>query len=75
MKHIKQPENFKKSFSQNPSLEHWVVYKVSGYMETWSRWVSSIQFSSKGICIAKEFIHLILQWHSSLIVLDVTLTG
>lgn len=75
MKHIKELGSFKKSVSQHHSLERWVVYEVLGYVETWSRWVSSVQFSSKGICVAKEFIHLILQWHSSPITLDLTLPG
>lgn len=75
MKYIKQLGNFKKSVSQHHSLEHWVVYEVSDYPKTWRRRVSTVQFNSEGICIAKEFIHLVLQLYSSLIVLDLTLTG
>lgn len=60
MKYIKQLGNFKKCVSQHHSLEH-EVREASGYIKTWSRWCSAIQFSSEGICIEKEFVQLILQ--------------
>lgn len=75
MKYLKQLGNFKRSVSQHHSLEGWVVYELSNYTKTWSRRVSATQFSSKGICVAKEFIHFVLQLPSSLTVLDLALTG
>lgn len=73
MKFIKQLGNFKESVSQRHSLEH-EAYEISGCIKAWSRRVSAIQLRSKGICIAKGFIHLVLQLCSGLIVLDLALT-
>lgn len=72
---MKQLGNVKKSVSQHHSLEAWAVYEVSDGTRAWSRQVSAVQFSTEEICIAKEFIQLVLQLCLSLIALDLTLTG